>query len=374
MRIIARMNVGGPAVQISGLMRGLPKSDFDQRLFTGFCDDDEADFLETQATDVPAFRIPGLGRSVRPTDDVQALRALIKEIRTFRPNIIHTHTTKAGVLGRTAGRLSGTDVTLVHTYHGHLLHGYFSPVKTRAVIGVERLLAQTTTQLVAVGSQVRDDLLAANVGKPHQFAVIPPGLALPTGPSKTHARTSLNIPKDVPVIGFIGRLTAIKRPDRFAEVVRNVNAQRPEVHFLVAGAGDQAESLRLAIEGLPVTMLGWRDDVETVLSACDSVLLTSDNEGTPLSLIQAGMAGLPVIASDVGSVRDVVIDGQTGWLTRVTSDDLSRAVLNCLDDPHEATRRGLAGKAHTVAAFGVQRFLEDHAGMYCGLVKQVNFS
>ena len=374
MRIIARMNVGGPAVQISGLMRGLSEFDFDQRLFTGFCDDDESDFLETQAPDVSAFRIPGLGRNVRPTDDMQALRALIKEIRDYRPDIIHTHTAKAGVLGRIAGRLSRTNPILVHTYHGHLLHGYFPPVKTRAVTVVERSLARTTTQLVAVGSQVRDDLLAANIGKPQQFAVIRPGLVLPVGPSKAEARSKLNLPKDDPVIGFIGRLTAIKRPDRFAEVVRIINAQRPDVHFLVAGAGDQAESLRAAIEGLPVKMLGWRDDVETVLAACDSVLLTSDNEGTPLSLIQAGLAGLPVIASDVGSVRDVVVDGETGWLAKPDSDGLSRAVLDCLNDPHEASRRGLAGKAHTNAAFGVQRLVADHADMYRGLVRSANFA
>ena len=369
MRIIARMNVGGPAVQISGLMRGLPESAFDQRLFTGFCSYNEADYLESQAPDVPAFRIPGLGRSVRPTDDIAALHELIRQIRTFRPDIVHTHTAKAGVLGRIAGRLSATNPIMVHTYHGHLLHGYFSPTKTRLVVASERSLARSTNRLVAVGSQVRDDLLAASIGKPEQFAVIPPGLVLPAGPSKTEARMFLNLPKDVPVIGFIGRLTAIKRPDRFADVVRKINAQRPDVHFLVAGSGDQAESLRVATEGLAVRMLGWRDDVETVLAACDSVLLTSDNEGTPLSLIQAGMAGLPVIASDVGSVRDVVIDGETGWLASPTSEDLSHAVLDFLANTQEATRRGTAATAHTMALFGVQRLVNDHEDMYKTLVE-----
>ena len=368
MRIIARMNVGGPAVQIAGLMRGLPESVFDQRLFTGFCDDDEADFLETQAPDVSAFRIPGLGRSVRPADDMQALRALIWEIRVFRPDIIHTHTAKAGVLGRVAGRVSGTNPMLVHTYHGHLLHGYFSPAKTRAVVAVEKFLARYTDRFVAVGAQVRDDLLAASIGKPQQFSVVPPGLVLSAGPSKTEARANLNLPQAVPVIGLIGRLTAIKRPDRFAEVVRIVNAQRPGVHFVVAGAGDQADSLRIATNGLPVTMLGWRDDVEAVLAACDSVLLTSDNEGTPLSLIQAGMAGLPVIASDVGSVRDVVINGKTGWLVKPDADDLSRAIIGWLDDREEGKRRGLAGKTHTDSLFGVERLVAGHMRVYRELV------
>ncbi len=374
MRIIARMNVGGPAVQVSGLMRTLPAQDFDHRLYTGYCTDDEADYLETQAPDVEGTRIEGLGRALKPGDDVRALAQLIKEIRVFRPHIIHTHTAKAGVLGRTAAKLAGTGSATVHTFHGHLLHGYFSPAKTKAVIAVERALARATTQLVAVGPQVRDELLAAGIGKPNQFTIIPPGLALPPGPSKNDARSELDLPKDVPVIGFIGRLTAIKRPDRFAEVVRIVHAQQPDAHFLVAGEGDQAERLREATTDLQVTTLGWRDDVATLLAACDAVLLTSDNEGTPLSLIQAGMAGLPVIASDVGSVRDVVTDGKTGWLAKPDSDDLSRAVLDCLDYPQEASRRGVVGKAHANAKFGVQRLVADHADLYRDLVKRANFA
>ena len=364
MRIIARMNVGGPAVQVSGLMRTLPAEEFDHRLYTGYCADDEADYLDTQAPDVEATRIEGLGRALRPGDDARALARLVKEIRSFRPHIIHTHTAKAGVLGRTAAKLARTGSATVHTFHGHLLHGYFSPAKTKAVIGVERSLARVTDRLVAVGPQVRDALLAAGTGKPEQFTVIPPGLVLPPGPSKAEARTQFGLAPDVPVIGFIGRLTAIKRPDRFAEVVRLIHAQRPDVHFVVAGAGDQEESLRSVTADLPVTMLGWRDDVETVLAACDAVLLTSDNEGTPLSLIQAGIAGLPVMASDVGSVKDVVIDGETGWLAPPTADALATATLDMLGDATEAAKRGASAQVRATANYGVQRLADDHARLY----------
>ena len=364
MRVIARMNVGGPAVQVAGLMRSLPREEFDQRLYTGYCADDEADYLEAQAPDIEAIRIEGLGRAPKPGDDLRALAQLTKEIRVFKPHLIHTHTAKAGVLGRTAAKLAGTRAATVHTFHGHLLHGYFSPAKTRAVIAVERYFARSTTQLVAVGPKVRDDLVAAGIGKPEKFTVIPPGLVLPPGPHKTIARRVLGLPQDVPVIGFIGRLTAIKRPDRFAEVVRIVHAQRPEAHFLVAGSGDWVDALRIATAGLPVTMLGWRNDIETVLASCDGVVLTSDNEGTPLSLIQAGMAGLPVVASDVGSVRDVVREGQTGWLTSPTPESLAAAVVLLLEDPAEAKRRGQHGRTLTLANHGVHRLTEDHIKLY----------
>jgi len=364
MRVIARMNVGGPAVQVSGLMRHLPPLGFEQRLYTGWCAEDEADYLETQAPDVDAIRIDGLGRAIRPGDDARALARLVREIREFRPHIVHTHTAKAGVLGRAAARLSGVGSATIHTFHGHLLHGYFPPAKTKAVIQVERALARGTDRLVAVGPQVRDDLLQADIGRPDQFTVIPPGLEMPAAMSRDQARREFGLSLHGPVIAFIGRLTPIKRPDRFIDIVQRVTNQRPDVQFLVAGDGDASDTVREAAANLPITMLGWRSDIENVLAASDAVLLTSDNEGTPLSLIQAAMAGLPVIASSVGAVPAIVIEGETGWLAPPDATPLSDAVLDCLGHEEEATRRGLAAQVRASQLYGVQRLANDHADLY----------
>jgi glycosyltransferase involved in cell wall biosynthesis len=362
MRVIARMNVGGPAVQVSGLMRHLPADEFDQRLFTGWCADDEADYLVTQAPDVEATRIAGLGRALRPGDDGRALATLVRHIREFRPHIIHTHTAKAGTLGRVAARLAGTGSATVHTFHGHLLHGYFSPAKTKAVVALESVLGRSTDRLVAVGPQVRDDLLAAGIGKPEQFSVIPPGLELPPAMAKEQAREMFGVPGDAPVVSFIGRLAPIKRPDRFVEVVRQVHRVRPDVRFLVAGEGTEAQVI--ADANLSITMLGWRDDVQNVLAASDAVLLTSDNEGTPLSLIQAALMGLPVVATNVGSVPDVVVHGETGWLANPDAPDLARASLEMLDSPAESGRRGQQAQERANRLYGVTRLAEDHARLY----------
>lgn len=364
MRVIARMNVGGPAVQVSGLMRHLPQDEFDQRLYTGWCAEDEADFLDTQAPDVEAHRIEGLGRAIRPGDDARAFARLVAEMRRFRPHIVHTHTAKAGILGRTAARVAGVASATVHTFHGHLLHGYFSPLKTRGVITLEATLARSTDRLVAVGPHVRDDLLAAGIGGQGQFAIIPPGLELPGGLPRSEARESLGVPGDTPVISFIGRLAPIKRPDRFVEVARLVHAVRPDVRFIVAGDGSAAELLRAAADTLPITMLGWRDDVHNVLAASDAVMLTSDNEGTPLSLIQAALAGLPVIATNVGSVLDVVVDGETGWLAAPEPRQLAEATLEFLERSMEAKRRGSEAQRRALRLYGVQRLVEDHARVY----------
>jgi glycosyltransferase involved in cell wall biosynthesis len=371
LRIIARMNVGGPAVQISGLMRGLDLELFDQRLITGFCDDDEADYLETQAQDVSVTRIPGLGRALNLRDDSKAIPGLIRQISHFKPDIIHTHTAKAGVLGRIAAKSSFSQAKLVHTYHGHLLHGYFSPRKTQLVRGLESFLARGTDRLVAVGPQVRDDLLAAEIGHAEQYVIIPPGLRPAVIPERIEARLALGLPPQGPVVSFIGRLTGIKRVDRFADAVAIVAKMNPEIRFLVAGSGDQESALADQVErqNLAVTLLGWRSDIETILGASDLLVLTSDNEGTPLSLIQAALAGIPVVATNVGSVKDVVLDGTTGILCSKDPSQIAEAILKLVNDPALSQQMGTSAKEIAKARFGVSRLVNDHQDLYHDLMK-----
>jgi glycosyltransferase involved in cell wall biosynthesis len=316
MQVIARMNVGGPALLVSAVLRDLEPERFDQRLYTGEVDADEADYLELCAPELPVHRVPGLGRSVRPGDDVRALRHLVAAMRRFRPHIVHTHTAKAGVLGRVAAGIARVPAQ-VHTYHGHLLHGYFSPTVTRMVTRTERALARRTTRLVAVGAKVRDDLLAAGVGRPDQYAVLPPGTNLRPAPTADEARAQLGLRAQGPVIAYVGRITGIKRPDRLIAVARKVLASVPDATFVICGDGDLLDELTEATADLggAVRLLGWRADVETVYAAADVTLLTSDNEGMPVSLIESGLAGVPAVSTDVGSVAEIVVNAATGLLS-----------------------------------------------------------
>jgi glycosyltransferase involved in cell wall biosynthesis len=372
MRIIARMNVGGPAVQVSGLMRGFDAQVFDQELVTGYCAADEADYLEKVATDVQAIRIDGLGRSIKPRADLTALFAIAKEIRRFKPDVIHTHTAKAGVVGRIASILSGHKSVRVHTFHGHLLNGYFGAVKTKLVVWVEKFLALFTDQLLAVGTRVKDDLIVAGIGNQSKFGVMPPGLQLAEVPSRASARKELGLTDDVIYCAFIGRITQIKRPDRFLDVVSEIKTREINLHFIVAGAGDLLEYCqeRALAENLPVTSLGWREDIEVVLAAADFVLLTSDNEGTPLSLIQAGMVGIPVVATNVGSTNEIVVNGQTGLLTDLSVGQLADAVVKVATDSALRAKMGAAGKEYTMARYGVNRLVKDHQDLYLRLLKR----
>jgi len=177
MRIIARMNVGGPAVQVSGLMRSFNSDQFDHRLYTGYCAEDEADYLDTVATDVKAVRIQGFGRRVSLGGDLKAFFSLVNEIRNFKPHVIHTHTAKAGFLGRIASIISLQRSIRVHTFHGHLLNGYFGSFKRLLVVIAEKFLGFFTHELLAVGDKVRQALLGAGIGSINNFGLMPPGLA-----------------------------------------------------------------------------------------------------------------------------------------------------------------------------------------------------
>lgn len=369
MRIIARMNVGGPAVQISGLMRHFDTNRFEQILVTGYCAEDESDYLETSATDVSATRIEGLGRSISLFGDLKALFKLVNLIRTFKPDIVHTHTAKAGVLGRIASILSGHKSIRIHTFHGHLLHGYFGKFKTLLVIYLERALALSTTKIFAVGSKVKDDLVNVKIAPEDKFIVMPPGLELRDMPTCQEALKSLGLDPSKIHCSFIGRITQIKRPDRFLSVVENSKKRNLNLHFIVAGAGDLLEETiaNSKAKDLPITFLGWREDIETILSASDIVILTSDNEGMPLSLIQAGMAGKPVVTTNVGSVGEIVKDGVSGYITDFNPDQLSNSLEKLSTDPDLRNSMGKAAVELTTTNFGVMRLVTDHQKIYQSL-------
>lgn len=366
LQIIARMNVGGPAVIVADLMRGLDATRFDQILITGFCDENESDYLETVATDVHATRVGGLGRSISPMADLRAFFSLVSLIRRERPDVVHTHTAKAGVLGRLATVLSGSKALRIHTFHGHLLHGYFAGWKVRLVIAIEKFLATKTDVLIAVGNQVKDDLLAVEIGKRDQYRVFFPGLPTPAEIDPQVARKNLGLDAEAIYCTFVGRLTQIKRPDRLLDVAAACVARKLDLHFLIAGEGELFESskARAEREELPVTFLGWRSDIDQLFAASDMAILASDNEGIPLTLIQAAFAGIPIVATKVGSISDIVVDGETGFLTSTQAGAMASALSALVTDEELRFELGSVGKAHAQRYFSLEKSLADHSSLY----------
>lgn len=366
MHVIARMNVGGPAVLVADLMRNVNAVDFHSTLVTGYCDENESDYLDEVATDIKATRVPGFGRSISASKDLKALFLIIREIRSFKPDVIHTHTAKAGVLGRIAAIISYPRAKRVHTFHGHLLHGYFDSRKVKLVVLLEKMLGVFTYKLIAIGNVVKRDLLDAGIGNENKFEVIYPGLQDLDLYPRIEAKERLGLDLTKNYIVFVGRLTQIKRPDRLIELARHIAHEYFSAHLLIAGAGEMLEDLKtLAMdESLPITFLGWRNDIGQILSASELAVLCSDNEGIPLTLIQASQAGLPIVSTRVGSVSDIVVDGETGLLVEVSSKGLIEGVSKLLSNPELGIALGKSGRKRAKELFSSQAMVDQHQRLY----------
>jgi glycosyltransferase involved in cell wall biosynthesis len=365
------MNVGGPAWQVSVLTRGLENEEFTSKLVCGEISDGEADFLALRDPELSVTRIHTLGRSLNALDDVRAFWQLLNIMRKTKPHVVHTHTAKAGVLGRIAAILSRVPVR-VHTFHGHVLHGYFSPLVTRVFIQIERALGWFTHGIVSVGSQVRDDLLAVGIGTLEKYTVIAPGVASSEPVSKDIARASLGLLPDAHVALFIGRLTQIKRPDRLLEAFSLVLEKDPSAVLLMAGEGELFESTKSegACFGDSIRFLGWRSDLAVLFAASDVAVLSSDNEGMPVTLIEASMAGVPCVVTDVGSAREVVLDNETGFVVPTDSVALSQALVALFTNEQLRQKMGISAARHTMANFSSARLVKDHADLYKRLIEQ----
>ena len=364
LHIIARMNVGGPAWQVSVLMRGLEGGYFENLLVVGAVGSGEADFLELRDPGLPARRVSGLGKSLRPFNDLRAFGSICRVMRQYRPDIVHTHTAKAGFLGRVAAVVCRIPLR-VHTYHGHVLQGYFKPPVLRLVVIAERLLAAVSTALVAVGERVRDDLLDAGIGCLDQYTVIPPGVEIGHLIERSSARSHLGLPAGAPVIVFVGRLTRIKRPDRLVATMTLVLERLPDAILVIAGEGERLEETQRYAEPLgdSVRFLGWRSDLSTVYAAADCAVLTSDNEGMPVTLLEAAAAGIPSVTTAVGSASEVVIDGVTGFVVEPDASALSEALVRLLADESRA-EMGTEARRRAESIFRTQRLVDDHQFLY----------
>mgnify|MGYP003347692976 CR=1 FL=1 len=364
--VVTRTNIGGPSVILESLL-GDSSNDIRYTIVRGETDPSEGDYFAESAHDPRLITINGLGRSISPLADLRAFLELVRTLRSLSPDVVHTHMAKAGVVGRLAAWFARVPVR-VHTYHGHLLYGYFSPMKTRLVVLIERLLKLITTHAVVVGSAVRSDLIAARIISASLSEMIPPGIATPQ-PGITPDRCG--VPLDKVLVGFIGRLVPIKRPDRFVDAAKKLAPHHPDVAFVVVGDGPLGDETRAQGASVPaIHFAGWRRDIAPVFAALDIVVLCSDNEGIPLSLIEASASGVPIVATKVGSVSDVVIDNVNGVLVETSDDALAAGIEKLLADGKLRNQMGNAGKKIAAEKFSINAAQERHRTMYRRLVNE----
>lgn len=370
--IIARMNVGGPAQILAGLLRELDEQRYAQHIIVGSPGPGEREWFDLRdtdlATDPRIIRIPSFGPTIAPLRDARTLLRLIRELRRLRPDVVQTHTAKAGMLGRLAALVVGIP-NIIHTFHGHTLQGYFSRPVVLLFIGIERTLARRTQHLITVGSRVRDELIAEGIGRPDQYVVIAPGAPDPSRPDAREARRLFGLPTDAPVVTFVGRLTKVKRPDRFLAVAECVTATHPDAVFVIVGDGELRAELETTSRSSDVRFLGWQANIPAVYSAADIIMVTSDNEGMPLVLVEASIAGRPCVTTDVGSAGEVVVHGETGLVVPADIELLAGAVRELLDDPSRRERYGNQARTHTLGRFGIAAVATRLAELYPDIIE-----
>jgi glycosyltransferase involved in cell wall biosynthesis len=377
-RVIARLNVGGPAIHVTALSSRLSSRGFDTRLYCGEVSPGESEMSAAlRREDVEPWRIRGLGRAIRAADDLRALEQLVRAFRSYRPHIVHTHTAKAGALGRVAAWLCQVPV-VVHTFHGHVFEGYFSPGVSKTVAMVERGLMLVTDRIVAISPRQRDDISRhLRIGVPTRVSLIPLGFDLSRFDHvmtlRGRLRAELGL-RDEPILSIIGRLTPVKDHPLLFSAFRQLSDT--SAHLCIVGGGEseaelRALALRLGIEAR-THFLGFRDDLEVLLADTDVVALTSRNEGTPVALVEALAAGCTPVALAVGGVPDVLEDGKWGLLVGdrtvgALAEALRRALILTRTVSAETVR---ARMQYARSRYGMAALLAAHEAMYRELLGQ----
>jgi len=359
LHVIARLNVGGTARYITQLANELPKHGIETFVATGFVQGAEVEDESAQSIDL--IRIKSMGRSIRPIKDHFARMQLDKIVAQVKPDIIHTHTFKAGYVVR----MKKQPVPVIHTFHGHLLDDpEFSGFKSRVIVEVERMLAKRSSRLVTVGRRVGEELLEQRIGSKDQYVNIPPGVVALNVTPKEQALRNLNLPDDGKlIVGWIARVTGVKNPMLALEVADAM----PDTHFVLAGGGDLLEKVKTAAPS-NVTVVGWAQ-AEDVFGASEIILSTSENEGMPVALIEAQLAGKPVVATDVGSVSEVVLNHETGIVTNKNAGSIALALETLLLDKQKRTEMGTLATSRANALFSVDRMINAHITLYKSIVK-----
>jgi glycosyltransferase involved in cell wall biosynthesis len=380
-RVITRLNIGGPSIQAARLTTALDAHGFTSTLFHGRLGAGEGDMSYLIPAGAEARFVPTLCRPLAPLDDLRTLWRLYRAFRALEPAIVHTHMAKAGMLGRLAAlaynltRGAAPRARVIHTYHGHVLDGYFSKLMTAVFINIERMLATISDRIIAISPAIRQELLETyRIGRAPQYRVVPLGFDLAAfaavdDAARIEARRALDLPPGAPVVCTVGRLTAIKQHWLFLDAFQRVLAAHPGAIAVIAGGGELESEINARAVSLGIAdrvrMLGWRRDLATIYAATDVFLLTSRNEGTPVALIEAMASGVAGVSTNVGGVKDVIQSPATGLLAADgDAAALAGHVSALLGDPGRRRDMGQQARAFALQQFSLDRLVSDIVNVY----------
>ena len=358
-RVLTRLNLGGPARQALASDPVLAARGHELRVFAGRPEPGEGDLTEAFGRrGIEVERVPGLARGISPAGDLRALLALRRGLARFAPDVVHTHASKAGAIGRRAARALPR-AARVHTFHGHVLEGYFPKSLSRGLVAVERRLARRTDRILAVSHATADDLVRLGIVEDERrLVVVPPGIDLgpllgiqprERGAPGGALRAEIGAAPDDFVVGVVGRLAAVKQPELALDVFAMLAGRYTNLHLAFVGDGTLRSLVERRIGALApdlsrrAHLLGAREGMPAVLADLDAVLLSSRSEGLPIALVEAAASARPVVASDVGGVGEIVAHERTGFLGRGV-DELAFGLAQLLDDPRLGPAMGLRAR------------------------------
>lgn len=376
--------VGGPALDIIPLAYHLSR-DFDIHILYGQKEPDETEpsFMLEKYDGLTLIFNKHLRRSLHFVRDYKAYRFISKYIGRFKPDIVHTHGAKVGLFGRIAASRQKVPL-IIHTFHGHFFHSYFNRLLTRSLVITERRLLRITDHVIAISNTQKSELQKIlRIKDPRKIKLIPLGVDYIDPAMKDHYRQAFKrtyrIDDDTVCIGLLGRLVGIKNPHFFIKVVEDVlkRCGKQKVTFFIAGDGYEKEGMKHELrqksirysesnsEDAPVVFTSWVQNIQNILEGLDIVVLTSFNEGTPMSLIEAQLCGKPVVAVDVGGVRDTMIANKTGFLIENHNlEKFSNAVVTLIDDKDLRKRMGQAARAFAAASFSKENEIANFTVLY----------
>ncbi|MGN6568628.1 MAG: glycosyltransferase [Flavipsychrobacter sp.] len=389
LRILNRLIIGGPAINATYLTRYMAP-DFETMLVIGGKDDHEQDADHLTGTlDINPVVIPEMKRSLNPVSDGQAFQKVKALIKEFKPDIVHTHAAKSGVIGRMAADACNVPV-IVHTFHGHVFHSYFNKWTTKTFVQIERYLAKRSSGIIAISEKQKEEL--ANVYKicrEEKITIIPLGLDLDKfqkdqAEKRISFRAKYNIQPDEIAIGIIGRIVPVKNHSLFvAAAKRALEQTKQRLKFVIIGDGDMREQMETEFAAAGISYAyqpnsnnnataictSWLTDMDVVLAGLDIVALTSHNEGTPVSLIEAQAAARPVVSTNVGGVGDVVLNNECGFITKPgDAEEFANALLKLIASKELREQFGIAGRQFVQGKYSYQRLVSDMSAYYYGLL------
>jgi len=360
------MNMGGPAKLLADLINHIPEEEIEHILISGRCESDETDLLDTYKLNSKIIYLDDVKRSIFLFKDLKSFFALYFILRKLRPAIVHTHLSKAGVLGRIAAKISNPKVVLIHTFHGHLLNGYFNKTKVKLIIGIEKFLSNFTNALVAVSKDVQEKYSILGIGNRAKWVVINPGIRNLTIVDRGIENKARSQNKAFNLI-WIGRFAEIKNPKLALEVLSILqNSSEFSFHLTMVGDGKLFDNCKNFAQhkNLKVDFVGWKADVSHDLSQADLLLFTSENEGFGMVVVEAALAGVLVISTDSGGINDFIKDKVTGIIVDRRPNEFARAVLEICKANKEFSEIVTNARTLAISDFSADVYVERHLKLY----------